>query len=302
MRKQLERDITAHFGLVFGSKKLAEQRREIITNALDRYDEEIQNGASPTEAYKTAFRSISDLRELKKAFRKANRINLRCLIAGLLVGIPCLLILILSLYAISWTPLYALILMPVISGIMLLVIAVTRLTGGYYVSKTPHIVCAVIGGVILLICLLQLSFPLLAVTSSCRSKMHPRHYDYSEQASMVESVSYVKINALKPDGIDYTVQKVLDPTQNEAVVKDLSSLKYYNVGFGHPFFVHEGQEGILVQFRDDSPDTVCCFYSKNGVLIIQKGESGNEVMNYGPYCEDADWNGLISRYFSEPRK
>lgn len=300
MREQLEKDIKAQFGSVRGSRKLEEQRREIITNALDRYDEEIENGATPAEAYKTAFRSIGDLRKLKKAFRKASRINLCHLFVGLLVGIPCLLMLILSIYALSWTPLYALILIPVIVGIMFLVIAVIRLMSDHYVSKTPHIVCAVIGGIILLSCLTYLSFPLLAVTTTCHSKEHPHYYDYSEQASMIESVSYVKINELKSDGIDYTVQKVLDLSQNEAVVKDLSSLKYYNVGFGHPYFVHEGQEGILVQFRDDSPDTVCCFYSKNGVLIIQKGENGNEVNNYGPYCEDVDWNSLIIRYFNGP--
>ena len=65
MREKLVRDIKKKYGPVLGSKKLKEQRKEIITNALDRYDEEIANGASDRHAYNTVYFSLGDLAALR---------------------------------------------------------------------------------------------------------------------------------------------------------------------------------------------------------------------------------------------
>ena len=64
MREQLEKEIRKRFGSMSGSKERKEMREEIVLNALDRYDEEIGNGASPEDAYETALQSVGDLQEL----------------------------------------------------------------------------------------------------------------------------------------------------------------------------------------------------------------------------------------------
>ena len=89
MREQLEQDIIKQFGPVYGSKKKKEQRQEIITNALDRYDEEIRNGSSEEDAYRVTMESIGDLHALRKLLSSRSQDHapasaLLALIAGVL--------------------------------------------------------------------------------------------------------------------------------------------------------------------------------------------------------------------------
>ena len=64
MREQLEKEVRKRFGSMLGPKERKEMREEIVLNALDRYDEEIGNGASPEDAYETALQSVGDSQEL----------------------------------------------------------------------------------------------------------------------------------------------------------------------------------------------------------------------------------------------
>ena len=91
MRERLEQDIIRQFGPVYGSKKKKEQRQEIVTNALDRYDEELSNGASEEDAYRTTMASIGDLHALRKPLssRSQDNVPVSALLA-LVAGILCI--------------------------------------------------------------------------------------------------------------------------------------------------------------------------------------------------------------------
>ena len=91
MRELLEQDIIRQFGPVYGLKKKKELRQEIVTNALDRYDEELSNGASEEDAYRTTMASIGDLHALRKPLssRSQDNVPVSALLA-LIAGILCI--------------------------------------------------------------------------------------------------------------------------------------------------------------------------------------------------------------------
>ena len=92
MRKCLEKIIKKKYGNVCCSKRRLEQRQEIVSNALERYDEEITNGATPQQAYETVVDSLGDLSILNESKPKehAPLIARIALILGIVCAVFCL--------------------------------------------------------------------------------------------------------------------------------------------------------------------------------------------------------------------
>ena len=65
MRKRLKRIIKHRFGPTYGMKKPREAREEMIANVLDRFDEELRNGASEQDAKETALAAMGNINELR---------------------------------------------------------------------------------------------------------------------------------------------------------------------------------------------------------------------------------------------
>ena len=75
MRIQLEKVIKKKFGPVFNSHQLKYQRQEIVADVLERYDEEIRNGAASNDAYQIALSSIGSFKDLRRTLGAVKRRN-----------------------------------------------------------------------------------------------------------------------------------------------------------------------------------------------------------------------------------
>lgn len=298
MRDKLVRDIKRKFGPVFGSEQLKAQRQEIITNALDRYDEEIQNGASEADAYHAAYGSIGNMKELKDSLGLRDKRNFW--VAFIIIVVSVLLVAasaVVSAHTKTWFLLIGMLIAVAIVGT-----AIWRLATGNIRSIAPHIIAIVIGGHILiyvsiLTFLGGLELPFLA----CQTSSY--FYDYTEQSNQVESFAYVQITEIqsygqgeKSDIFEYTVLEDLASDSHEAIIKDLAALNYRYPRFGHPFFINANKRGILIKYKDVCPDLVYVLYCEYGYAVVRKCERGIEVDNYGPYCNEVQWKQLIQKY------
>ena len=81
----------------------------------------------------------------------------------------------------------------------------------------------------------------------------------------------------------------------EAILKDLAALEY-RYPLGHPFFIYENKEGVLLEFQKDSPDLVYVLYCQYGFAVISKCDRGIKVDNYGPYCDEKQWSLFMNQF------
>lgn len=100
MREKLEKEIIRRFGPCYGSKRCREQLREIITNALDRYDEETANGAASNDAYQIALSSIGSFKDLRRTLGAVKRRN--AILFSILGFVTTTILIVCALYGL-WT-------------------------------------------------------------------------------------------------------------------------------------------------------------------------------------------------------
>lgn len=288
MHERLENDIKKAFGHCYGSKKLKENLREIITNALDRYDEEIENGASPEEAYHTAYASIGSIKELRLTLGAIKRRNtiLFCVLGAMLAAI-------LTVFA-----LYGLWICSIPISVCAAIgfPALYRLLNGRYRSKAPHIAALSICGAIIAYLVLIGSWTLPTIIASAVEKNQSLVYDYTEQAAKVESVSYVQITDLAygkgTDTFDYTVLELFGDDQTGVLMNDLGNLPYLRYDDA-PRALKNGDCGFLIRFDPEASDLLCFLYCEHTVAEVKRTPTGIRITTHSVYCRTRKWNCLL---------
>ncbi len=295
MRERLEQDIKKDFGTTYGSRRIKSQLQEIIVNALDRYDEELSNGASEENAYRTAMDSLGDIRELRKELGASKRRNILLLFLFLVCSAALL------VAAALIAPLLIFLLVP---GLIMIGIGAGRLLTGKFYAKAPHIVLISIGGWIVASFLISMIL-YFWLTGPMRSKPIT-HYDYTDQAVYVESVSYVQITNISRgemtaesvypiEAFNYTEIKAVNPQQNYTVMKALAELPY-KLYSNQRNVIRESDKVILICFYDKSPDLAYVFYGPSGAGFIRRTEDGLEMTEYNVLCETKDWYTFLDKY------
>ncbi len=318
MRDKLVRDIKKKFGSVYGSEQLKAQRQEIITNALDRYDEEIQNGASEMHAYHMAYESIGDVKKLRKEIATNTKVtdqsdqknaelydryargrdakkNIR--IAIVIVAVSTLLLVtaaVVSACSGIWLVFIGFLIAVVLTGTSLWKIITKE-----YLYLVPNIICAVIGGTLLLIFGLFLyAIGWMLMDSKIES------YDYTSQSAQVLSIELVKLetvsvhNDATNDEFQYTVVKALDESQWDKLLKDCARLKYRDPVFkDHIYLYDDTDEKIIIQFANCNDDCFRVFYGALNPGYLQETEGGFTVHYYVKYCNDNEWKAILKNYF-----
>lgn len=291
MREKLEKDITTRFGAVYGSKKLAEQRNEIVTNALDRYDEEIQNGATPEDAYNTAMLSVGDMRVLRKSLGADHRHKRICIYIFAL-GLPSLLLLVFAA-TLHWNAL-----IPVGIGLAILLTAIIHLiTKNYYSSARP-LTGVIIGGLILFYCLPYITIFHVTDIRACIIERNAKTYDFAQQADGIESVSFVRITELhygeEADSFRYTVYETLDDAHMQAALSGLSDLRYMADTSSPREQLFPDNRGLLIVFSDDSENPAAILYTSRTVAFIQRTEAGQRFVCHRSLYENGDWSDVLN--------
>ena len=302
MREKLEQDIKRKFGHVWGSKKLKEQRHEIITNALDRYDEEIANGATEINAYRTTIDSLGNINKLRKPY--GSRIRLRFdrdfWITVIILAISALLLTasaIVSAYTKLWMLFFGMMIVVALVGT-----ATWRLATGNRRSIVPHIVVIVIG----LHLFLYVGFFTLIGGMQLIQNAKAKPLDYTSRYVQVRSVELVKLNnvVIHDDGtkdvFDYTVIKELDRSKWEECLKDCAKLKYHGIAFGDPSFLTErrNQEMIVIHFEESDDPCFCVFYGSWDPGYLE-GSEGFYFVDYKVLvCDYDEWKAILKTYFN----
>ena len=298
MREKLERDIKRKFGFLYGSYELEAQRQEIITNALDHYDEEIANGASEAHAYQAAIASIGNLNELKKSLGLWKKRSFW--VAVIIIAVSVLLLsisAIVSAYNKFWWLFVGMLIAVSLCGP-----AIWRLATAHYCSMIPHIIAIVIGGHILLYAGMFTIIIGLQLIQNAKAET----FDYTSRYAQVRSVELVEMNevVIHSDGtkdvFDYTVIKELDRSKWEECLKDCAKLKYHGIAFGDPVFLTEQTncEFILFHFEENDDPRFCVFYSSLNPGFLE-GSEGFFLIDYKlRACNYDEWKAILKTYFN----
>lgn len=299
MRDKLVRDIKKKFGSVYGSEQLKAQRQEIITNALDRYDEEIQNGASEMHAYQASINSIGNMKELKESLGLPDKRNFW--VTVIIIAVSVLLVAVSAVVCIN-AKVWALF-VGMLIAIVLMGIGVWRLVTRKRRSVAPHIISIVIGGHILLYA--GMFTIIIGLQLIENAKAEP--LDYTSRYMQVRSVELVKLNnvVIHSDGtkdvFDYTVIKELDRSKWEECLKDCAKLKYHGIiAFGDPVFLTDQTncEFILFHFEENEDPRFCVFYSSLNPGFLE-GSEGFFLIDYKlRACDYDEWKAILKTYFN----
>jgi len=297
MREKLKQDIKRKFRHVWGSKKLKEQRQEIITNALDRYDEEIQSGASEAYAYRAAVNSIGNMKELKDSLGLRDKRNFWVTFTIIAVSV---LLLAVSAVVGAKSGVWLLFICTLI-GSALTGIAIWRLVTGRRRSVAPHIIAIVIGANLLVYPVFFTLILGLQLIEDVRAETH----DYTSRYAEVSSVELVEMNkvVIHGDGtndvFDHTVIKELDRNQWEECLKDCAKLKYSHAVFGDPLFLTEArnQKMIVIHFEENADPCFCVFYGSWDPGYLQGAEDSFMVHYDVTTCDYDEWKTILKKYF-----
>ncbi len=290
MRKRLKKDIKKKFGPVYWSKKLRDQRRELLSDALDRYDEELQKGADPLRAYRAAYDSVGNTEALRESFGVDKRRKIRMIVfmsvLSVLLTTPAitLLVLLSEEYALGW-----ICLAPLLSAMALLLYCLWRLLNRDYYTKGWLIFGTVLGGLVtVLICIpFTVFFPLIFWDESHRTERPYDTYLYVRESEEIESVSYVHIE-YKSHGLTYTVIDTVDRDHWTDALLDLSITPVYSK-------TYEATEtnGFMICFQDGhEPSSV--IYGDRTVFVVHR--TGSEVEQYGSYTNSEEWKQMLRKY------
>lgn len=296
MRIQLEKVIKKKFGPVFNSHQLKYQRQEIVADVLERYDEEIRNGASEEEAYRIALNSVGDFRELRQASRKHSRTLVRNIVCCSVYGIISAAAIAACILEHRWFLLFVAVVCIVVAGI-----AMYRLLSGNYKSKAKTIAALAVSGYGLVSFAAVMAFMLLMIGAVCRAERHPSTYDYTEHAAQIESIRYIEITHLKygkeADEFEYDVLETVDDNRKASLLKDLSQLKY--VFYPEPPDLYEGCHGLLLCFKEGSGDIRYVLYCRHIFTVIHQTETGIEFNSVYGVASTEEWNALLDRYLKQ---
>lgn len=301
MRGKLMHDVMRKFGPVFGSKQNKALRQEILSNVLDRFDEEIQNGASEEDAYYAALNSVGNLEELKASIgllrlQRGWKIAIIVIFAVFAVFLIAVSVVV-GVYSKEWRLLIGTLIALAVTGT-----AGWRLASGKHSSAVPHIIAFAIGCQFLLV---PVGFSVI-IGMQIIEDASAKPYDYTERYTQVSSVALVKTNnvVVHNDGtsdiFDYTVIKELDRKDWEPLLKDCAKLKYRGTVYGHPIFLTENQfDMILIRYNDSADGVFCTFYGLWDPGYLQGSEDDFTVHYDIVHCDSDQWETVLKTYFDD---
>ena len=291
MREQLEKEIIRRFGPCYGSKRCREQLREIITNALDRYDEEIRNGAASNDAYQIALSSIGSFKDLRRTLGAVKRRN--AILFSILGFVTTAILIVCALYGL-W-----MYFVPIAVCAAIGFAALYNLLSGRTKAKRLYIVTVAICGAIIAYLVFILAFTLPFVIMGTNERNQSVTYDYREQAASIESVSYVQITDIaygeETDTLDYNVRKAFGNDQTTALLNDLGSLPYRRYE-NSPRALKTGDFGFLIRFDPEASDLLYALYCEHVAVVVKRTPTGIRVSSSYSYCKPSDWNRLLETY------
>ena len=299
MRNTLAAEIKHRLGIRPFSKGWTTLKKEIVQNALDRYDEEIQNGASEQEAYRIALDSVGDIREFNRSDRridpeKRSRI-ISCSVVGTIVAALLALCLFITIKTQIYYPSRAFqiwLLFFATAGLLLLIAyGVLRL-----LLRRPKVAIGIIMIVVGVHLIVYPAFIMLILGVQTGND----HFDYTDRIDEIASIALVECEAYDPKTgtFEYTELKTLLSDQYEQITAELADLRYSHY-YGHPFFLQKGTQLILIRFSSAGKDgTIYAFYSRATPGYGKIQEDGQITASYRMEACDSDpWDALIRTYF-----
>lgn len=287
MREQLEKEIRKCFGFTFGSKRREEMRQEIISNAFDRYDEEIENGTSEADAYDIALSSVSDLGAQYKSIDAKARRNRIAIAAAVLFSA---LFLSLAAWA-NWKLLF-----PAAIAAAIIGIAGLRLLAKKYGHAAPHVAGIIVGGVLTVSCLFLIFIFGSNRVSGCIAENRAHGHDFSARIDEVESVSFVRVIELKSDAdhgsFRYTVYETIEKSKTSVALQGLAALRY-TPDMVESTEIAKGNRGLLLHFSGQCPDYTDVLFCRHSVAFMRQTEAGFEIMIEKESCDRYEWRSFM---------
>lgn len=297
MRKRLEKIIRKRFGPVYWSKKLRAQRKEIISDALDRYDEEIANGASPNEAFFTVYNGVGNLDALRKEFGVVKRRKV------FLIVILSVLSVLISAPVLIWMPL----LLSILSGWIVLAVYLSAfagvlycswrlLTNDYYDARkliVGTVLCGVLALLLLCYCGVLGLFELFGTEKG--EPLTVNHFSYTEEIDRIESIEFIRIEGWTPTDnkpLHYAVIDKIDRTQWDACLMDLGLSRVYSEEdvWNH----HMSEECFLIQLSGNEPAYV--LYGERFFATIKYADDGATCMCFDAFVGSTEWQQTRRKY------
>lgn len=286
MRERLKKDIKRKFGPVYWSKKLRDQRHELISDALDRYDEELQNGADSLRAYLAAFDSVGSTEALRASFgvdrRRRIFIFILLSVLSVLLATPVITFLVLAstMTVFGWIGLA--IALPVL---MLLLYCVWRLLNRDYHTKDWLILGTILSSIVtVLICIpiiIDLVTPIPDIAPLDTA------YSYVNEIAEIESVSYIKMK-YRSRNLTYTVLDTIDRDRWTDVLLDLGITSIYS-----RTYKPTEADGFLICFRDGH-DPASVIYGEKTFFIVPR--SGSDAEQYDCFMDSEEWKQMLRKY------
>jgi hypothetical protein len=210
MREALEKEINRKVGRTYGSAEIKQLRNELVSGALERYDDELASGALPEAAYSTALDSLGDISELLKSCgvdekRKRRRLAL---------AIPLLLLLLVPVIACaalienSTAMIFFLIIGLIAVGLTAYgVLSLITRSG----KKPLSIVSIAIGSTICS----TLAYSALMIIFGTIVEQDDKRFDYTGDIDTISSISIIRVSgdyysSTMEDDFKYTVVKDID--------------------------------------------------------------------------------------------
>lgn len=293
MRERLAKYIGKKFGASYGSAELKELRQELIANALDRYDEEIRNGASEDQAYRTAAESVGNMGELLASMNVTAKRRAR----GMAVIIPifsvlAVLFLILTYYTRQEPVIAVLFAGCGLFGLGLIAFGVISLLSGTK-RKAGRIVSIAIGGSMVFTALYMALFVLIGILSDrtvCT-------YDYSEKSDLISSVEAVVVTktAEYEDELEYSVIKRFGPEEWEPLIKRIAQIEY--VFPYEPPTWQDGETMLLIRFEPSDNGTTLALIGECCPCLGERAGTRVKIISSRYRVKTpSDWDGLQSDF------
>lgn len=297
MRDKLAKEIKKRFGAAYGSKELKEIRAEMIKNALDRYDEEIANGANETDAFNTARDSLGDIGALLDSMGVLKKKRRR----GLAITIPITAVLfLLSLIPFLISPSSATLAISIIIlvPVALLGFGMISLACGFKL-KGLSVTSLIIGGALSFIELSYFGFVgfFIGLTMIGVTQSEKYAFDYTKELDNIKSIEIVEITD-PADCEDKFGYEAIGSVPSERYADALSRIAAleYTQPVGIPPKLRRGDVIFIIRFREpkDGLEFVIIGYKCPGYGETNK--NGVKILTQPYWCDRTEFEAILNEF------
>ncbi|MBR4659329.1 MAG: hypothetical protein IKP26_08760 [Clostridia bacterium] len=295
MREALEKEINRKVGRTYGSAEIKQLRNELVSGALERYDDELASGALPEAAYSTALDSLGDISELLKSCgvdekRKRRRLAL---------AIPLLLLLLVPVIACAaliennTAMIFFLIIGLIAVGLTAYgVLSLITRSG----KKPLSIVSIAIGSTICS----TLAYSALMLIFGTIVEQDDKRFDYTGDIDTISSISIIRVSgdyysSTMEDDFKYTVVKDIDREEWAKLLSEIAELKFY-LPFGDPPSVNADELMVMIRFSPSKDGMTCALIGQKCPGYGERVDSRVRLYFYSYLCKETDWDSVIKKY------